>query len=110
MLDQPAGEIACHSVLASFSLRVYYLDVSIFGSVIFLRKRHEDMLAGRTIVKFFKRRSCGAQQDFASMYLVHHEGSVAAVVSWSRGVLLIGVVVFLVNDDQSEVMVGQKEG
>ena len=43
------------------------------------------------------------------MYLAQNQCGVSSVVSWGRGVLLVGCVVLLVYYYESEIMVRQEE-
>ena len=89
MLDELARKVSAHASLATFCFRVNYFYISIFRAMEPFVKLYQCMLPGLAVVDLFQRRSRRAEDDVTSMDAVQHQGRVASVIPWGRGVLLV---------------------
>ena len=88
--DELPREAADHSVLSSLRPCVDDLYFRIGGSVEFLLQFHEDMSSHMAVVLLFEGRCGRTEYDIAFfVYAAEHQRSIASVISWGRGVLLI---------------------
>ncbi len=108
--DQFPGKRTRHAPFAAFRHRVDHPDRRIPAAVVPLQQVHLDETARGSVVQRFQRGGRAAQQHVGALDDPEHDGRFPAVVPGGRCILLVGQVMFLVHDDEPQVVVGKEQG
>ena len=107
---QVVGKVAVHVLFKAFPAGIHQLNAGKGGQPEPFVHRHQAPLTAFAVVIGFYRGRGRAQQGLGLVVGGQHQGHFPGVITGRGVVLLIGRLVFLVDDDQRQVVEGQKDG
>ena len=109
MRNQERAEMRFHCLAPCFAFDVGNQDFGHLQTTITLGQFDQSIFFKDGIMKTLDGGRCRTQQCFCAVHLGQDNGRIAGIVAGRRAVLFVRSVVFLVNNHQSKIAVGQEQ-